>query len=79
MFINDILHWKLAEENKNSTNFEGSLQSKMSIINFDHDFWDLLNFKRDSNNIRWFSAVLNEEVRKETDSIRNCINRRDDF
>ncbi len=51
----------------------------MSKIKFDHDFWDMLKYKRSSNNIRWSSAILKEEVMKEVDSIRNNINRRDDF
>ena len=42
MFDLKILHWNFIEENNDSTTFEGSLHSKMSIINFDHDFWDML-------------------------------------
>ncbi|MFW9881652.1 MAG: hypothetical protein ACFFG0_51965 [Candidatus Thorarchaeota archaeon] len=74
-----ILHWKLVEESKNNTTFEGSLHSKMAKINFDHDFWDLLKYKRNRNNIRRSSAVLDEEVRKDGESIRNYMNIGDDF
>lgn len=74
-----ILHWIIIEESNDCTTFEGSLQSKMSRINLDHDFWNMLKCKRNSNNIRRFSAILYREVRKEASSIRNYINRRDDF
>jgi hypothetical protein len=32
MFINNIPHWKPVEESKDSTTFEGSLQSKISLF-----------------------------------------------
>lgn len=59
-----ILYWIIIEESKDATTFEGSLHSKMPKINFDRDFWNMLKCKRSSNNIRWSSAVLKEEVRK---------------
>ncbi|KKL68112.1 hypothetical protein LCGC14_2128230 [marine sediment metagenome] len=75
----NLLHWNPVEENDTTTYSERSLHSKMSKLNFDWKILDMLKDKRNSNNIRWFSAVLDKEVRKETDSIRNYINRRDDF
>lgn len=41
MFINNIPHWKPVEESKDSTTFEGSLQSKMSLFRL---FKDLMAF-----------------------------------
>lgn len=79
MFIENIPHWNPVEESKDIATFEGSLHSKMSTIILDHEFWDMLKYKSSSNTIRWSSAVLKEEVRKEVDSIRNYIYRRDDF
>jgi hypothetical protein len=72
-------HRILVEESRCSTTFDGSLHSKMSTINFDQDFWDMLNYKRRRNTIKWFSAVLDKLVRKDVNSIRNYLNRRDDF
>ena len=72
-------HWKPVEESRDSTTFEGSLQSKMSIINFGWKILDMLKCNRNRNIIGWFSAVLEEEVRKEANSIRNYVNKRDDF
>jgi len=79
MIYRNITHWKPVEESKDSTIFEGSLHSKMSKLNFNWKILDMLKYKRNSNNIRRSSAVLDEEVRKEVNSIRNYINRRDDF
>ncbi|KKM77920.1 hypothetical protein LCGC14_1365170 [marine sediment metagenome] len=65
MFIANIPYWKPVEESRDSTTFEGSLQSKMSKLNFDQDFWDMLKCKRNSNNIRRFSAILYGEVQED--------------
>lgn len=67
MSINNIPYWKLVEESEDSITFEGSLQSKMSIINFDWKILDMLKWKGGNNNNRWFSAILYGEV----NSIRN--------
>ena len=75
MTYNNITYWNPVEESEDSTTFEGSLQSKMSIINLDHDFWDMLKCKSNNFNIRWFSAVLYEEV----NSIRNYKHEGCDF
>lgn len=41
-----IPHWNPIEESRNFMTFEISLHSKMSKINFDHDFWDILIVKK---------------------------------
>ncbi|MFW9970362.1 MAG: hypothetical protein ACFFDF_09195 [Candidatus Odinarchaeota archaeon] len=74
-----ITHWNIVEGSRYSTAFEGSLQSKMSKLNFDRKILDMLKCKRNSVNIRWFSVVLDKVVRKEVNSIRNHLNRRVDF
>ncbi|MFW9879492.1 MAG: hypothetical protein ACFFG0_40970 [Candidatus Thorarchaeota archaeon] len=74
-----ILHWIIIEESKDCTTFDGSLQSKMSKLNFDKKILDMLKCRRDGNNIRRSSAVLDSVVRKEVNSIRKYVNRRDDF
>lgn len=62
MNYKNITHWNPVEESKDKTTFEGSLQSKMSRINFDQDFWDMLKFNTHRNTIRRFSAILYKEV-----------------
>ena len=65
MLIKNFPNWNPIEESKDSTTFEGSLQSKMSTIKLDKDIMDLLRAKRDRDHInmtRWASAILRKEL-----------------
>ncbi len=67
MFINYIPHWKPVEESKDSTTFEGSLQSKMTQIKFWSDKTDILNAKSHSNiitNLKVASDIVMKELMK---------------
>ncbi|KKM77918.1 hypothetical protein LCGC14_1365150 [marine sediment metagenome] len=70
-----ILHWIIIEESKDGTTFEGSLHSKMSTLILNQKILDKLKCKRSINNIRMFLAVLKKEVRKQSNPIRNYINK----
>jgi hypothetical protein len=59
-----ILHWIIIEESRDNTTFEGSLQSKMSVINFSNDIKDGLKAERNINSLdslKGASAILTEE------------------
>ncbi len=65
MIKNRIPHWIIIEESRERTTFEGSLQSKMAKINFDHDFSDKLTVKKYINffnSLKVTSAILGKEL-----------------
>ncbi|MHA2010036.1 MAG: hypothetical protein ACXACO_19815 [Promethearchaeota archaeon] len=64
-----ILHWIIIEESRDNTTFEGSLQSKMSVINFSNDIKDGLKAERNINSLdslKGASAILTEEMMKQS-------------
>ncbi len=65
MFYYQFKHWKPVEESRDSTTFEGSLQSKMSRIKFWYEKTDILNAKSHSNiitNLKVASDILMKEL-----------------
>ncbi|MHA1986962.1 MAG: hypothetical protein ACW98D_10015 [Promethearchaeota archaeon] len=69
MIKNRILHWIIIEESRNYTTFEGSLHSKMSVINFSNGIKDGLKAERDNSSIdslKGASTVLTEDMMKQS-------------
>ena len=67
-------HRIIIEESRDCTNFEGFLQSKMSIIKFNLAILDMLIVKKDLaffNTLRVTSAVLKEVLIKQKDKTKN--------
>jgi len=76
MFINNIPHWKPVEERKDSTTFDGSLQSKMSRIILDKGIRDLLIANRRDN---YFNLMKGASVVLRTQLMKEVVDNADAF